>query len=61
MFKTKVAILTAAATFALVAPSLAQNLQGFGAPAQIVQDEVSAPAHHKPVALKTKKHVKTVR
>jgi hypothetical protein len=60
MFKIKVAVLAAAATFALAAPSFAQNFQGFGAPSEVTQGYGWGQAQNKPVALKTKKRVKAV-
>jgi len=60
MLKIKIAVLAAAATFAVATPSFAQNFQGFGASSsEIAQAQSSAPTQHKAVALKAKKkHVK---
>jgi hypothetical protein len=53
MTKLKVAVLAAVATIALAGPVLAQNFQGFGAPASATNQQDNAPTQSKAVKLKT--------
>jgi hypothetical protein len=57
MSKIKLAVLAAAATFAVATPSIAQNFQGFGAPSYITEGQAPAQSQ-KPVALKSARHAK---
>ena len=57
MSKITLAVLAAAATFAVATPSFAQNFQGFGAPSTITEGQAPAQSQ-KPAALKSAKHAK---
>ena len=53
MTKLKAAVLAAVTTIALAGPVLAQNFQGFGAPASATNQQDTAPTQSKAVKLKT--------
>jgi len=53
MTTLKTTILAAVAVLALAGPSLAQNFQGFGAPASATAQQDNAPTQSKAVKLKT--------